>query len=146
MFGGLLEYFVASAVLSQPQPDKQMPESKQLPRYQSRKQVSAFKIYDVARVTPNVVARLNDEIEISGEGCTVRVDNAWLEKHSPSPSEFPLSSMLGGYLVRYEDGYQSFSPSEAFEEGYTRIDDRSTPRRPNPADGAPKPAGHNPVA
>lgn len=26
-----------------------------------------------------------------------------------------------GYLVVYEDGYESWSPSKAFEEGYTRI-------------------------
>lgn len=28
----------------------------------------------------------------------------------------------GGYLVIYEDGYESFSPAKAFEEGYTRIE------------------------
>ena len=27
----------------------------------------------------------------------------------------------GGYYVVYADGYQSFSPAQAFEEGYTRI-------------------------
>jgi hypothetical protein len=27
----------------------------------------------------------------------------------------------GGYLVVYQDGYRSFSPQKAFEEGYTRI-------------------------
>jgi hypothetical protein len=27
-----------------------------------------------------------------------------------------------GYLVQYEDGYQSWSPSKAFEEGYFPID------------------------
>ena len=26
-----------------------------------------------------------------------------------------------GYYVRYEDGYESWSPSKAFEEGYTLI-------------------------
>jgi hypothetical protein len=30
---------------------------------------------------------------------------------------------IGGYLVIYEDGYQSWSPAEAFEEGYTRLED-----------------------
>ena len=28
---------------------------------------------------------------------------------------------VGDYLVIYEDGYKSWSPSRAFEEGYTRI-------------------------
>jgi hypothetical protein len=27
----------------------------------------------------------------------------------------------GGYFVVYKDGYKSFSPAKAFEEGYTRI-------------------------
>lgn len=27
----------------------------------------------------------------------------------------------GGYLVRYDDGYLSWSPRKAFEEGYTAL-------------------------
>lgn len=30
-------------------------------------------------------------------------------------------SVTGGYLVRYEDGYLSWSPAEAFEAGYSEI-------------------------
>lgn len=40
------------------------------------------------------------------------VDVSYLNKHKPEP---------GGYYVRYEDGYESYSPPEAFEAGYTRI-------------------------
>jgi hypothetical protein len=32
---------------------------------------------------------------------------------------------LGDYLVRYEDGYLSWSPRSAFEGGYTRIHEGS---------------------
>ena len=28
---------------------------------------------------------------------------------------------VGGYYVRYEDGFESWSPAKAFEEGYTKI-------------------------
>jgi hypothetical protein len=28
---------------------------------------------------------------------------------------------ITGHYVRYEDGFESWSPSEAFEKGYTRI-------------------------
>lgn len=28
---------------------------------------------------------------------------------------------VGGYYVRYEDVFESWSPAKAFEEGYTRI-------------------------
>lgn len=38
----------------------------------------------------------------------------WWDKHRPEP---------GGYLVQYRDGYLSYSPAQAFEEGYTRIED-----------------------
>jgi hypothetical protein len=40
------------------------------------------------------------------------VDAAYLVKHKPEP---------GGYFVQYADGYKSFSPAKAFEEGYTKI-------------------------
>jgi hypothetical protein len=33
----------------------------------------------------------------------------------------------GDYLVVYEDGYQSFSPKQAFEDGYTRMETTSVP-------------------
>lgn len=41
-----------------------------------------------------------------------KVDNAYFMKHRPQ---------VGGYYVVYDDGYKSFSPAKAFEEGYTRI-------------------------
>jgi len=40
------------------------------------------------------------------------VSAEFLAKHKPE---------VGGYWVQYADGYQSFSPAAAFEEGYTRI-------------------------
>lgn len=36
----------------------------------------------------------------------------YVRKHSPK---------VGGYFVVYPDGYQSWSPEEAFESGYTRV-------------------------
>ncbi len=41
-----------------------------------------------------------------------RVDGAYMAKHNPE---------VGGYWVRYADGYESFSPCEAFEEGYSPV-------------------------
>lgn len=40
------------------------------------------------------------------------VDAEYLKKHKPE---------VGGYYVVYKDGYRSFSPAQAFEEGYARI-------------------------
>lgn len=43
----------------------------------------------------------------------IPVDGKFIEKHSPT---------AGGYYVVYEDGYKSFSPAEAFESGYSKIE------------------------
>ena len=40
------------------------------------------------------------------------VDAAYVRKHQPK---------VGGYYVVYKDGYKSFSPAQAFEEGYSRV-------------------------
>jgi hypothetical protein len=42
----------------------------------------------------------------------IPVTSEYIRKHKPS---------AGGYYVVYKDGYKSFSPADAFEEGYTRI-------------------------
>jgi len=41
-----------------------------------------------------------------------RVDHGYVRKHKPE---------AGGYYVVYKDGYKSFSPAQAFEDGYTKI-------------------------
>lgn len=41
--------------------------------------------------------------EVSGE---------YMEKHNPA---------VGGYYVVYKDGYKSYSPADAFEDGYARM-------------------------
>lgn len=43
------------------------------------------------------------------------VDAQFIAKHKPE---------VGGYFVVYNDGYESFSPAQAFEEGYTLISPR----------------------
>ena len=48
----------------------------------------------------------------NGERFSVGVDKSFMLKHEPK---------IGGYYVRYKDGYPSWSPAEAFEDGYTRI-------------------------
>jgi hypothetical protein len=43
----------------------------------------------------------------------MKLDLNFLRKHNPLA--------IGGYIVVYSDGYKSFFPAQAFEEGYTRI-------------------------
>jgi hypothetical protein len=42
----------------------------------------------------------------------IPVSFEYLRKHNPQ---------VGGYYVVYADGYKSWSPAQAFEEGYTRV-------------------------
>ncbi len=85
-------------------------EGKRLPMYKSHKTVCAAKIESMTEVGDG-----GYEFQCSGipgPAIKVVVDKAFMAKHEPQ---------IGGYYVLYEDGYQSYSPAEAFESGYTRI-------------------------
>jgi site-specific recombinase XerD len=45
-----------------------------------------------------------------GSGLPIHVRHDYVHKHKPE---------AGGYYVVYADGYKSYSPAKAFEEGYT---------------------------
>ncbi len=84
----------------------------ELPQYQSHKKVSALKIKLVgikdeggALITPE-----DSNYEAFG------VDEEYMVKHKP---------VADGYYVVYKDGYESFSPAKAFEEGYILIEDKN---------------------
>lgn len=79
-------------------------------RYRCHKEVSADKIEQIhpGRADgggPGATLWLS-------EGHKVSVDEGWMSKHNPQE---------GGFFVVYDDGYRSFSPAKAFEDGYTRI-------------------------
>lgn len=79
----------------------------ELPQYQCHKVVRAAKIMGVMPGGTALGVQGGDGKEVS-----VDVTNDWLAKHSPE---------VGGYYVLYEDGYASYSPAQAFEEGYTKV-------------------------
>jgi len=81
-----------------------MPDA-QMPRYKCHKTVHALKILSIAANPATGGAQLEVEAPFGRVGVT----EGWMMKHSPKP---------GGYYVVYADGYSSFSPAEAFEEGY----------------------------
>ncbi len=84
----------------------------QYPRYRCYKVVEAVKIADIS------------PLNYSFGGVTiVPADNGYkpfnvsvqyIEKHHPQ---------IGGYWIRYRDGYESWSPASEFEDGYTRIEE-----------------------
>lgn len=82
-----------------------------LPKYKSHKIIEAVKI---------------NSIEWGGYGSAViqysggqhKTEYRYLEKYY-GDERYPIDL---GYYVRYEDGYESWSPTKAFEEGYTKVE------------------------
>ena len=84
-----------------------------MPRYKCHKEVWALKIKDIS-----LGHQHDDDTEyavitpVEERYAPFEVSKEYLEKHRPE---------VGGYYVVYKDGYKSYSPADAFEEGYTRI-------------------------
>jgi hypothetical protein len=79
-----------------------------LPKWQCHKVVEAVQIYAIALFEHKAGYKLS-----TLEAYDIAVSIEYYAKHHPQ---------VGGYYVKYEDGYESYSPKEAFEQGYTRIE------------------------
>jgi hypothetical protein len=87
-----------------------MYNSIELPRYQCHKIVHALKI-----------KALQPHPEHPGEYLLTPEDSTYAPFMVSRDYVNGRSAKGGGYYVTHEDGYESFSPAEAFESGYTRI-------------------------
>lgn len=83
---------------------------RQMPRYKSHKEVWALRI---ARIEPELASQGAIITPVEDGYTFFKVSRDYLERHKPQ---------IGGYYVRYADGYESFSPAQAFEEGYKALD------------------------
>lgn len=80
-----------------------MSAAAEMPKYRCHKEVWALKILHV----------IGDVLEFTEPRyAPLQVGTDYIHKHNPQD---------GGYYVVYKDGYKSYSPAEAFEDGYTRI-------------------------
>ena len=79
----------------------------EMPKYNCHKQVHALKIKLVGVNEGDGHGLITPEDDGYG---AFKVSAEYMAKHSPQH---------GGYYVRYKDGYESYSPAEAFEEGYS---------------------------
>jgi hypothetical protein len=89
--------------------------TREMPRYKSHKEVWALKIANIVRDGEGENRETDGSATLTPaeEGyAPIRVTYDYLRKHNPQ---------VGGYYVVYKDGYQSYSPAQAFEEGYTRL-------------------------
>ena len=85
----------------------------EMPKYRCHKEVHALKIDEISVPGDSEFAlRLHFERE---PFAPLKLTSKDLEG-KPTP-------VKGWYYVVYADGYKSFSPAEAFEEGYTLIPD-----------------------
>lgn len=96
-----------------------MEVQREMPRYKCHKEVWALKIANVEPSAGDRPAEPNSETDggaiITPEDARYapfKVDMSYVWKHNPQP---------GGYYVVYKDGYKSFSPADAFEDGYSLI-------------------------
>lgn len=90
--------------------------TREMPRYKCHKEVWALKIKDIQQAPAN-----QEALHPGGDWIITPEDEGyapfpvgyeWYTKHKPE---------VGGYFVVYKDGYKSYSPATAFEEGYARI-------------------------
>lgn len=88
--------------------------AREMPRYKCHKEVHALKITEILLRVDGTMTFIPDDPGYA----PIVLDAEFVTKHNPQN---------GGYYVVYEDGYKSFSPTEAFELGYTLIS-QETPR------------------
>jgi len=94
-----------------------------LPQWRCHKVVGAFKI---GQITPDPHADGHYLVyaeQAVGPELPVGVPQEFFRARTTDnsrPLRFP-AEYIGGFLVQYNDGYLSWSPAKAFEEGYTRI-------------------------
>ncbi len=90
------------------QAEDEAPPERKMPRYLCHKEVSALKIARLEWTTTQW------RVHFEHPGFEpILVDAAWVrEKRAEA----------GGYYVVYDDGYTSYSPAAAFEQGYQFID------------------------
>ncbi len=87
--------------------------------YRSHKVVTAGKIKSIGGVIDTETGEVaNSQFLVMHDGGRVPVSDEYIAKHKPE---------IGGYFVQYADGYQSFSPAEAFEAGYSEVESVTTP-------------------
>lgn len=88
-----------------------MKNDKQMPSYTCNKVVSALKIWAIAvkREEGSVIIHPMEEGFFP-----FTPPESWLERYKGSRDDL-------GYFIAYEDGYTSWSPTKAFEEGYKLI-------------------------
>ena len=94
-----------------------MSEPIELPRYRCHKVVQAAKIVSVSASLGASRPALHFE-----DGRSLEVSHTYVARAPTGIDGGGLKALVGGYYVRYKDGYESWSPAKEFEDGYARIE------------------------
>lgn len=87
-----------------------------IPEFKCHKTVKAFKILSIS---PNPVDSCSALYGcLNAKSIAVFPSEQYMAKHKP---------VQGGYYVLYEDGYESYSPAKAFEDGYAVEGNKAAP-------------------
>jgi hypothetical protein len=87
-----------------------MSASIELPKYKCHKEVWALKLESVSHDGTGLVNLTFENKRYA----PIVVDLAWLDRFNGNKDDY-------GYYVIYADGYESWSPTKAFEEGYSLV-------------------------
>jgi hypothetical protein len=90
---------------------EQQAAAAQMPRYKCHKEVWALKIKEIHP------GRQDGQ----GPGVTLVFAEPGYAALSVGEDYLQRNPKEGGYYVVYDDGYKSFSPAKAFEDGYTKV-------------------------
>lgn len=80
------------------------------PHWKSHKIVQAFQIAQINHAPDGGAALSPADTKLA----SVQVNADWVKKHNPQ---------VGGFYVIYGDGYASYSPEQAFIDGYSLLPD-----------------------
>jgi hypothetical protein len=116
--------------------------------YKSHKIVKAAKITGCAYYALTELpedSTLIAELHLS-DGETRAVTHGWMKKQAGEgyAGIDAERDLVGGYFVAYPDGYTSWSPAEAFEDGYIEMANATSDTVYDPKDGALPVAGYKP--
>lgn len=91
-----------------------------IPKWQSHKIVEGDKIVEVRARDVGEPLRFDDTFLdwVLECGDLVHVSHE-MRRRAPDIA----GRAIGGYYVKYEDGFESWSPAKPFENGYTRLED-----------------------
>lgn len=86
-----------------------------LPEYKCFKEFWALKIKSIVIDGEGENRETDGSATITPEEAFIpfMVSAEYMQKHKPK---------VGGYWVKYKDGYESYSPADAFEDGYESVD------------------------